>query len=323
MTQSSLQTVAPAPVAAAGLRAGAAAGGQYLVFTLGGEVFAIDILQIREIIEFGELTEVPMTPPTVRGVINLRGAVVPVIDLAGGIVVHATAGVSALVIAAMLGKRNGFPNHVMPPHSPWMVVVGTGLLWVGWFGFNAGSQVAANGSAGMTMLVTHLAAASGTLTWALVERLKTGKTGIVGAATGTIAGLATVTPASGVVGPAGAIALGIAAGIVCYFACSLVKGRLGVDDSLDVFAVHGLGGIMGSILLAVLGTSAFGGFGSFDMGPQLLVQLKCVGVVVVWSAVATVAIVKIAALCGGLRVSPEEEETGLDDSCHGEKAYHV
>ncbi|MCP5531966.1 MAG: ammonium transporter [Akkermansiaceae bacterium] len=253
----------------------------------------------------------------------MMSAEVQVIDLAGGIVVHATAGVSALVIAAMLGKRNGFPNHVMPPHSPWMVVVGTGLLWVGWFGFNAGSQVAANGSAGMTMLVTHLAAASGTLTWALVERLKTGKTGIVGAATGTIAGLATVTPASGVVGPAGAIALGIAAGIVCYFACSLVKGRLGVDDSLDVFAVHGLGGIMGSILLAVLGTSAFGGFGSFDMGPQLLVQLKCVGVVVVWSAVATVAIVKIAGLCGGLRVSPEEEETGLDDSCHGEKAYHV
>ncbi len=245
-----------------------------------------------------------------------------VIDLAGGIVVHATAGVSALVFAAMLGSRRGFPKQILPPHSPWMVVTGAGLLWVGWFGFNAGSQVAANGSAGMTMLVTHLAAATGTLTWALVEKLKTGKAGIVGAATGTIAGLATVTPASGVVGPLGAILLGMLAGVVCYFACGLIKERFKVDDSLDVFAVHGLGGIMGTVLLAVLGTSSFGGFGDFEMGTQLGIQLLCVAVTVVWSAAATFLIVKVIGFLGGMRVSDEDEETGLDDSSHGEKAYH-
>jgi len=246
-----------------------------------------------------------------------------VIDLAGGIVVHATAGVSALVIAWMIGKRHGFPNQIKPPHSPWMVVTGTGLLWVGWFGFNGGSQVAANGSAGMSVLVTHLAAASGTIAWAFMERMKTGKTGIVGAATGTIAGLATVTPASGVVGPVGGILLGLIAGVVCYLACSVVKGMLKVDDSLDVFAVHGLGGIMGTVLLAVFGTATFGGFGDFEVGKQLMIQLKCVAIVSVWSAIATFAIVKGIKMVGGLRVDPEEEEAGLDESSHGEKAYHV
>ena len=246
-----------------------------------------------------------------------------VIDLAGGIVVHATAGVSALVIAWMLGKRQGFPNHSHPPHSPWMVVTGTGLLWVGWFGFNGGSQVAANGAAGMTMLVTHLAAAAGTLSWAFMEKIKTGKTGIVGAATGTIAGLATVTPASGVVGPMGGILLGLIAGVVCYLACSVVKGKLKVDDSLDVFAVHGLGGIMGTILLAVFGTATFGGFGDFEVGAQMWLQLKCVAIVSVWSAIATFVIVKAIKMMGGLRVSAEEEEQGLDEASHGEKAYHL
>jgi Amt family ammonium transporter len=246
-----------------------------------------------------------------------------VVDLAGGIVVHATAGTSALVLAAVLGKRRGFPAHLQPPHSPWMVVTGTGLLWVGWFGFNAGSQLAANGAAAMTLLVTHLGAATATLTWSLVERIKTGKTGIVGAATGTIAGLATVTPASGVVGPAGAILLGLISGVVCYFACGWVKEKLKVDDSLDVFAVHGLGGIIGTVLLAVFGTASFGGFGKFEVVPQLLVQLKCVAVTVVWSALATYAIAKLIGVFGGLRVSAEEEEAGLDDSSHGEKAYHL
>jgi Amt family ammonium transporter len=204
-----------------------------------------------------------------------------------------------------------------------MVVTGTGLLWVGWFGFNAGSQLAANGAAAMTLLVTHLGAATATLTWSLVERLKTGKTGIVGAATGTIAGLATVTPASGVVGPAGAILLGLISGVVCYFACGWVKEKLKVDDSLDVFAVHGLGGIIGTVLLAVFGTASFGGVGKFEIVPQLLVQLKCVAVTVVWSALATYAIAKLIGVFGGLRVSAEEEEAGLDDSSHGEKAYHL
>ncbi|MEM1083827.1 MAG: ammonium transporter [Verrucomicrobiota bacterium] len=246
-----------------------------------------------------------------------------VIDLAGGIVVHATAGVSALVIAWMLGKRRGFPNQMLPPHSPWMVVTGTGLLWVGWFGFNGGSQVAANGAAGMSVLVTHLAAASGTISWAFMEKIKTGKAGIVGAATGTIAGLATVTPASGVVGPVGAIILGLLAGVLCYLACNVVKGALGVDDSLDVFAVHGLGGIMGTVLLAVFGTATFGGFGDFETGSQIVIQLKCVGIVSVWSAIATFVIVKGIQLVGGLRVDEEAEEIGLDESSHGEKAYHV
>lgn len=246
-----------------------------------------------------------------------------VVDLAGGIVVHATAGTSALVLAAVLGKRRGFPSHLQPPHSPWMVVTGTGLLWVGWFGFNAGSQLAANGAASMTLLVTHLGAATATLTWSLVERIKTGKTGIVGAATGTIAGLATVTPASGVVGPAGAILLGLISGVVCYFACGVVKEMLKVDDSLDVFAVHGLGGIIGTVLLAVFGTASFGGGGTFQTVPQLIIQLKAVGVTVVWSALATYAIAKLIGLFGGLRVSAEAEEAGLDDSSHGEKAYHI
>ena len=246
-----------------------------------------------------------------------------VVDLAGGIVVHATAGVSALVIAWMIGKRQGFPHQIQPPHSPWMVVTGTGLLWVGWFGFNGGSQAAANGAAGMSVLVTHLAAAAGTISWAFMERMKTGKTGIVGAATGTIAGLATVTPASGVVGPMGGILLGLIAGVVCYLACGVIKGALKVDDSLDVFAVHGLGGIMGTILLAVFGTATFGGFGEWDVGEQLWLQAKCVGIVSIWSAFATFVIVKAIKMLGGLRVEPEDEEQGLDESSHGEKAYHV
>ncbi len=246
-----------------------------------------------------------------------------VVDLAGGIVVHATAGVSAVVLAAMLGRRHGFPRNLLPPHSPWMVVTGTGLLWVGWFGFNGGSQVAANGSAGMTMLVTHLAAATATLTWSLVEKLMTGKAGIVGAATGTIAGLATVTPASGSVGPAGAILLGLVAGVVCYFACGVIKNTLKVDDSLDVFAVHGIGGILGTLLLAFFGTATFGGFETFDPVTQFLIQLRCVAVTAVWSGLATGLIAMLIKVLGGLRVSDEDEEAGLDESAHGEKAYHV
>jgi len=246
-----------------------------------------------------------------------------VVDLAGGIVVHATAGVSALVLAFVLGKRRGFPSNLQPPHSPWMVLTGAAMLWVGWFGFNGGSQLAANGSAGMTMLVTHLAAATATLTWAVVEKIQTGKAGIVGAATGTIAGLATVTPASGVVGPMGAILLGLLAGVVCYFACSIVKLKFKTDDSLDVFAVHGLGGIMGTVLLSFFGTAAFGGFGDFEAGAQFAVQFKCVAVTVIWSAVITFVIAKGLAVAGILRVDEEGEELGLDQAEHGEKAYHV
>lgn len=246
-----------------------------------------------------------------------------VLDLAGGIVVHATAGVSALVLARMLGKRPGFPRSVQPPHRPGMVMIGASMLWVGWFGFNAGSQGGASAAAGMTMLVTHISAAVASLTWMFIEWKKAGKPGLVGIVTGMVAGLATITPASGNVGPAGAICIGFLAGAVCYFACGIIKNKLGIDDALDVFAVHGVGGIMGTILLAVFGTQAFGGFGIENMGSQLVIQLKAVGVTVVWSAVGTLLIVLLVKAMVGLRVSQEAEDTGLDQAEHGEAAYHI
>ncbi len=243
------------------------------------------------------------------------------IDLAGGIVVHTTAGVSALVLARMLGPRKGFPNSVQPPHNPGMVMIGAAMLWVGWFGFNAGSQLAANEAAGLTMLVTHIAAATASLTWMVIEKIKTGKAGLVGIVTGMVAGLATITPASGNVGPVGALILGFLAGAVCYFACGLVKDKLGIDDTLDVFAVHGVGGMMGSILVAVLGTSTFGGSGVDNVGAQLKTQLIGVGATAALSIVGTVVIVYILRATTGFRVSEEEENEGLDQSVHGESGY--
>jgi len=245
------------------------------------------------------------------------------LDLAGGIVVHTTAGLSALVLAKMLGPRKGFPDSVKPPHNPGMVMIGAAMLWVGWFGFNAGSQLAANGAAGLTMLVTHIAAATASLTWMVVEKIKTGKAGLVGIVTGMVAGLATITPASGNVGPIGALILGFLAGFVCYFACGFVKEKLGVDDTLDVFAVHGVGGMMGSILVAVLGTSAFGGSGVENVGAQLKIQLIGVGATAALSIVGTVVIVYILRATTGFRVSEEEENEGLDQSVHGESAYSL
>ena len=248
------------------------------------------------------------------------------LDLAGGIVVHTTAGLSALVLAKMLGPRKGFPDSVKPPHNPGMVMIGAAMLWVGWFGFNAGSQLAADGAAGLTMLVTHIAAATASLTWMVVEKIKTGKAGLVGIVTGMVAGLATITPASGNVGPIGALILGFLAGFVCYFACGFVKEKLGIDDTLDVFAVHGVGGMMGSILVAVLGTSAFGGSGvggkdEPGVGEQLVTQLIGVGATAALSIVGTVVIVYIIKATVGLRVSEEEENEGLDKSVHGESGY--
>jgi Amt family ammonium transporter len=245
------------------------------------------------------------------------------IDLAGGIVVHTTAGVSALVLARMLGPRKGFPNSVQPPHNPGMVMIGAAMLWVGWFGFNAGSRFAANEAAGLTMLVTHIAAATASLTWMVIEKIKTGKASLVGIVTGMLAGLATITPASGNVGPVGALILGFLAGAVCYFACGLVKDKLGIDDTLDVFAVHGVGGMMGSILVAVLGTSTFGGSGVDDMISQLRTQFIGVGITAALSVVGTVVIVLILKATTGLRVSEEEENEGLDQSVHGESAYSL
>ena len=247
------------------------------------------------------------------------------IDLAGGIVVHATTGASALVLAKMLGPRTGFPKKLSPPHSPGLVMMGAALLWVGWFGFNAGSQLAAGNSAGMTMLVTHISAAMASLTWMVVEKIKTGKPGLVGIVTGMVAGLASITPASGNVGPMGAMIIGLLAGIVCYFACDLIKGKLGIDDSLDVFAVHGVGGIMGTLLVAFLGTEMFGGQGiNADSAlSQFWLQLKGVGVTVAWSVIGTILIVFLCKKTVGLRISEEEEETGLDIAEHGEQSYSL
>ena len=248
-----------------------------------------------------------------------------VIDFAGGIVVHATAGASALTIAWMLGRRQGYPKSLKPPHNPGMVMIGASMLWVGWFGFNAGSAGAANGDAGMAMLVTHLSAATASLVWMFIEWKQTGKPGLVGIVTGTIAGLATITPASGAVGPMGAIIIGASAGFVCYFACGFVKEKLGVDDSLDVAAVHGVGGILGTLMVAYLGVEGrLGGQGiNLDSSSeQLIVQAKGCLAAIALSVVATYIIVKlISALTGGIRVSEEEETKGLDQSAHGENAY--
>lgn len=250
-----------------------------------------------------------------------------VIDFAGGIVVHTTAGVSALVVALMLGKRIGFPKTLMLPHSPSLTVAGAGLLWVGWFGFNGGSALAANDeSAATAIIVTHLAASVAALVWMLIERIKVGKATAVGFATGAIAGLATITPAAGSVGPVGAIILGALAGGVCFYAVHLVKGTLQIDDSLDVFAVHGVGGIMGSILLAVLAAPTFGGNGYAEgvgMGNQLMAQLMGVGIVAAYSAVVTLIVGYMVSMVLPMRVSEDQERDGLDISSHGERAWDL
>ncbi|WP_035871945.1 ammonium transporter [Cucumibacter marinus] len=249
-----------------------------------------------------------------------------VIDFAGGIVVHVTAGVSALVIAVMLGARSGFPEKVLPPHAPWMVMVGASLLWVGWFGFNAGSALAANGNAAMAMLVTHISASTASIVWLVIEKLKFGKPSLVGFVTGTIAGLATITPASGTVGPLGGFALGLLGGVVCYFAVDLIKNRWKIDDSLDVLAVHGVGGATGTLALVLFAAPAIGGTG-FAEGQTLLgqfgVQILGVGVTALWSIIATIAIVLVTRRLIGLRVTPDEETQGLDYAHHGETAYRL
>ncbi len=249
-----------------------------------------------------------------------------VIDFAGGIVVHVTAGISALVIAIMLGARKGFPNKVLPPHAPWMVMIGASLLWVGWFGFNAGSAVAADQNAGMAMLVTHLSAATASIVWVVIEKIKFGKPSLIGLVTGTIAGLATITPASGTVGPLGSVILGLAGGFICYFAVDFVKNTLKIDDSLDVLAVHGAGGATGTILVAFLANIGSGGAGlgeGVTAGSQALVQITGVVSVGIWSAVATVVIVLATKAVVGLRTSQDEETEGLDFSHHGETAYRL
>jgi len=241
-----------------------------------------------------------------------------VVDFAGGLVVHATAGISALVFVFLLGKRKGFPNEVSPPHRPAIVMIGASMLWVGWFGFNGGSQLAADGGAGMALLVTHIAAAMGTLSWIVLEGLFNKKSSLVGAATGTIAGLATVTPAAGVLGPGGALLIGLAGGVICYFAVNLIRVRLKIDDSLDVFAVHGVGGMLGILLLPFLSTPALGGAGGGLFSSQLLGTL----IVCAYSAVVSAIILLALKAIFGLRVDEEAEFEGLDYALHGESAYN-
>ena len=241
-----------------------------------------------------------------------------VVDFAGGLVVHATAGISALVYVFMLGKRKGFPTDISVPHRPAIVMIGASMLWVGWFGFNGGSQLAADGGAGMALLVTHIAASMGTLVWIAFESIGGRKPSLVGAATGTIAGLATVTPAAGVLGPGGAILMGLAGGIVCYLAVNLIRVKLKIDDSLDVFAVHGVGGMLGILLLPFLSAPALGGTGDGNF----IVQLTGTAAVVVWSALVSVIILAVLKATLGLRVSEEQEYEGLDTSLHGESAYN-
>ena len=255
------------------------------------------------------------------------GYLADVKDFAGGLVVHLTCGVGALVIAIVLGPRKGFPSTAMPPHNRTMVVTGAAMLWVGWFGFNAGSSWAADGLAGMAMLVTHISAAVGALTWMIIEWVRGGKPTIVGIATGMVAGLATITPAAGSVGPEGALLIGLMAGSICFYATLAVKGIFGVDDSLDVFPVHGVGGIIGIIMVSFLGVQ--GGFLGSSAGEewvateQFLIQIKGILVIGIWTAVASWIILKVIGSFTPLRVSEEEEYEGLDVVEHEERSYDL
>jgi Amt family ammonium transporter len=252
-------------------------------------------------------------------------AAMGVMDFAGGIVVHATAGTAALVAAVVIGRRRNFPASVQPPHSPVLTMVGACMLWVGWFGFNGGSALAAGQGAAMALLVTHISAAVASLVWMVIEWKKFGRPSLVGIATGMVAGLATVTPASGFIGVPGGIILGLVGGYFCYVAVDIIRNRLNIDDSLDVFAVHGVGGILGSLLVAVLATDTFSGLGlaeGMSITSQLSVQAISVAITVIWTAIASYVILKIAGVFGGLRVSDDDEVEGLDIAQHGERGYH-
>ncbi|MEL0102874.1 MAG: ammonium transporter [Gammaproteobacteria bacterium] len=248
-----------------------------------------------------------------------------VMDFAGGLVVHTTAGVTALVIVKILGSRSGFPRTIKPPHSPVIAMIGAAMLWVGWFGFNAGSALGANQSAAMAMLVTHISAASATITWMAIDWYKNGKPGLVGMITGMVAGLATVTPASGYIGPIGGLILGISSGVICYWFVGFVKNIMNIDDSLDVFAVHGVGGILGTLLCGLLATNSFGGLGlETSVWAQTKVQLIGVISISLYTLIVTTVIVVFVKSIVGLRVSEQEENTeGCDFGSHGESSYHL
>jgi Amt family ammonium transporter len=252
-----------------------------------------------------------------------------VFDFAGGLVVHLTAGVAALVAAMMLGKRNGFPTTPMPPHNMTMTVTGAGMLWVGWFGFNGGSALAADGNAAMAILVTHISAATAVLTWSAIEWIRFGKPSALGAVTGMVAGLGTITPASGFVGPGGALIIGLLAGAVCFSATQYIKRVLKIDDSLDVFPVHGVGGLLGTLMAGVFASTELGVFSGYgfaegitSMGGQLWVQFQGIAATFIFTAVVTYVILKVIGALVGLRVDEEQEVQGLDIVSHEETGYN-
>lgn len=248
------------------------------------------------------------------------------LDFAGGTVVHVTAGVSALVAALVIGNRKGFPKKPMTPHSLTLTVVGAGMLWFGWFGFNGGSALGANGGAGMAMLVTHLSAAAGSLAWMTIEWVRFRKPSVLGIVTGMVAGLGTITPASGFVGPVGGVVIGVCGGTVCYFATQLIKSRLKIDDSLDVFPVHGVGGALGTILAAVFVSTAYGGVGYAEgmaLGNQMGIQVMGVVATGVYAALVSYVLLKLIGLITPLRADEETEQQGLDVAQHGETGYNM
>ncbi len=249
------------------------------------------------------------------------------LDFAGGTVVHITAGVAALVTAMVIGQRRDFGVHMLPPHNLTMTVIGAGMLWVGWFGFNGGSALAADGNAAMAMLVTHISAAAGAGIWAAIEWIRHGKPSVLGIVTGMVAGLGTITPASGFVGPAGALIIGLTAGVVCYSATQFIKVTLKLDDSLDVFPVHGVGGIIGTLMAGIFASSSLGVFSGqgyaegMNMSSQIMVQLTGIGATLVYTAVMTYVILKVVNMFISLRVARDEETEGLDLVSHDERGY--
>ena len=251
------------------------------------------------------------------------------LDFAGGTVVHITAGVGALVAALVLGNRKGFPQQAMPPHNLTMSVTGAGMLWVGWFGFNAGSALAANGDAGMAMLVTHISAAAGSLAWMMMEWVKYGKPSVLGIVTGMVAGLGTITPASGFVGPGGALIIGFSAGIICYYATQAIKQRFKIDDSLDVFPVHGVGGMLGTFYAGIFASDALGVFSGqgynegMNMASQLQVQVIGIAATFIYTAIVTLVLLKLVDKLLVLRIDDEGETRGLDLTEHDERGYDL
>jgi Amt family ammonium transporter len=247
-----------------------------------------------------------------------------VFDFAGGIVVHITAGVAALVACIVIGPRNGYPSTPMPPHNLTMCVTGTGMLWVGWYGFNGGSALGANGDAAMAITVTQISASTAALTWMFIEWLRHKKPSVLGIATGAIAGLAAITPASGVVGPIGGLAIGLTSGTLCYLASTALKSKLGYDDSLDVFGVHGVGGFIGTLMAGIFGAAALGGNQEgLDIGAQVGVQLTAALITAAWAGAASFVLLKITDAIVGLRVSEDDERMGLDLALHDERGYNL